>query len=159
MPFQKGNKPRNTKEITWVVNDRSCWICTSHYKDYDGYPRKWINGKKQKISRIFYEKYKGLIPQGMHVLHTCDTPACINPDHLWLGTHYENMQDMAKKGRTAHLIREQNGEKNHMAKLTESQVLEIRSMSGFQREIAQKYGISRQIVSDIKNYRKWKHLI
>jgi hypothetical protein len=95
MQFQKGNKLQpKPKEIAWTMNDRSCWICTSHYRDHDGYPKKMINGKPKRIHRIFFEKYKGPIPQGLQVLHTCDTPACINPDHLFLGTQNDNMQDM-----------------------------------------------------------------
>ena len=149
----KGIYVRKPKEITWLVNERGCWICTSHSKDTNGYPQKWNNGKKQNIHRIFYEKYKGPIPQGLHVLHTCDTPACINPGHLWLGTHADNMQDKAEKKRSTY------GEKCGTAKLTEYQVLEIRSMSGTQQEIADKYGVSQHNVSDIKNHRLWKHLI
>jgi hypothetical protein len=153
MPFQKGNKGfRKPKEITWTVNERGCWICTSHSKDREGYPRKKINGKKQNIHRIFYEKYKGPIPQGLHVLHTCDTRACINPDHLFLGTQNDNMHDMAQKGRSTY------GEKHPNAKLTESQVLEIRFMLGTLLDIAEKYGISRNNVSLIKNRKRWKHL-
>jgi hypothetical protein len=146
---KRGPKP---KEIFWVVNERDCWICTSHSKDYYGYPLKSINGKMQKISRIFYEKYKGPIPQGMCICHNCDTPACINPSHLFLGTQNDNMQDKIKKGRSLY------GENNPSAKLTEVQILEIRSMSDTQQEIADKYGIAQPQVSLIKNYRLWKHV-
>jgi hypothetical protein len=151
MPFQKGNKV-NEKPICWTVNERGCWICTSHSKNIGGYPQKSINGKKQLISHIFYEKYKGSIPHGLCVLHTCDTPACINPGHLWLGTNADNVQDKVKKRRSTY------GEKHPMVKLTESQVLEIRSVSDTQREIAKKYGIAQNTVSYIKNYRLWKHV-
>jgi hypothetical protein len=146
---KRGPKP---KEISWAVSESGCWICTSHSKDAFGYPRKQINGKRQNIHRIFYEKYKGPIPQGLYVLHTCDTPACINPNHLFLGTHDDNMQDMVKKRRST------CGEKHPNVKLTEAQVLEIRSMSGTQQEIADEYGISHQNVSRIKNYHRWGHL-
>lgn len=65
----------------------------------DGYGQIMINKKRQRVHRISYETFKGNIPQGLYMCHTCDTPSCINPDHLFPGTHEENMQDMANKGR------------------------------------------------------------
>ncbi|KKM28097.1 hypothetical protein LCGC14_1568160 [marine sediment metagenome] len=75
----------------------NCWVCISCSPTYNGYPRVCRNGKQQKLSRYVWEKYFGPIPKGMFVLHKCDNRACINPEHLFLGTHKDNMQDMMKK--------------------------------------------------------------
>jgi hypothetical protein len=148
----KGIFLRKPKEITWAINERGCWICTSHPRDKDGYTTKWVNGTNKKIHRLMYELHRGIIPPNMCVCHVCDEPACINPSHLWLGTKDDNMHDRDKKGRTT------CGEKHHSAKLTGSQVLEIRSISDTQQEIAKKYGIAQNTVSKIKKRKTWKHL-
>jgi hypothetical protein len=89
---------RSIKPITYDVVGE-CWICTSHAPNSKGYPQIMINGKTLKLSRYVYNKEKGEIPQGMLICHSCDNPACINPLHLWSGTHKDNMQDMQAKGR------------------------------------------------------------
>ena len=148
MPFQKGHKGFNKgKEIAWAVNENGCWICTSHYKDNDGYPIKWINGRNVRISHIFFEKYKGQIPVGMCVCHTCDTPPCINPDHLWIGTNKENTIDMIMKGRSG------------FSKLRRKDIIEIRSLNETYRNIAIKYNVSCSRISDIKNKKSWSYII
>jgi len=89
-------REKKMKEITWDVNGFGCWICNSHAKDQAGYPKTCFNGKTTSISRIMYQKYKGEIPTGLFVLHDCpggDNPGCINPEHLRVGTHQENMND------------------------------------------------------------------
>ena len=72
-----------------------CWI----YGIGNNYGDILINGKKIKAHRFSYELHKGKIPKGMNVCHTCDIPACVNPNHLWIGTQKDNMQDKIKKGR------------------------------------------------------------
>ncbi|HDZ25327.1 MAG TPA: HNH endonuclease [Candidatus Aminicenantes bacterium] len=75
-----------------------CWECTSHARSR-GYPTIDRNGRHVGISRYIWEKHFGSIPKKLLVLHKCDSPACINPEHLFLGTHKDNMQDAARKGR------------------------------------------------------------
>lgn len=67
-------------------------------KDYSGYGRIW-NGENRTAHTVAYEEFIGPIPEGMHILHTCDNPPCINPEHLWLGTHDDNMADKGHKKR------------------------------------------------------------
>lgn len=83
----------------YTVNSNGCWIWTgSFFKD--GYGQMKRNGKNLKAHRVFFEAHKGPIPEGLCVLHKCDTPACVNPEHLWAGTNLQNIQDRDRKNRT-----------------------------------------------------------
>ena len=62
----------------------------------------WVDGRKQKAHRVAWILLRGPIPDGMHVLHTCDNPPCVNPSHLFLGTHSDNHKDSARKGKNGH---------------------------------------------------------
>lgn len=101
--------------------------------------------------------HMGEIPMGMIVCHTCDNRQCTNPDHLWLGTHKENTQDKIKKGRS----NTPKGEQLKVSKINAEQVLEIRKHLENRltcSEIGRQYGISRKIISRIKNGETWKHV-
>jgi DNA-binding XRE family transcriptional regulator len=103
--------------------------------------------------RVAYEVYRGPIPDGMHVCHKCDNRICVNPDHLFLGTHAENMADMSKKNRQA------RGADNGSAKLTEIDVRAIRAEnSKSQSELGKDYGVSQSYISKIKRRESWKHV-
>lgn len=97
----------------------------------------------------------GPVPRGLHVLHKCDVRCCINPAHLFLGTHVDNMADMKAKGRENHL----KGEAHGVAKLTENQVREIRMDTRNQRDIAADYGLCQATVWSIKHRIAWKHVL
>lgn len=152
---------RKQREITWFIDEDGCWICDNHCRNTDGYPIKKVNGHFKNISHIMYKRVHGenSIPNGMFLLHSCDNPNCINPDHLSIGTHAENMQQMVDRGRQ----KNQTGSLNEMAKLKESDVIEIKKLlkdgTLFHREIAEKYNVSRGTITDINNNRKWSHII
>ena len=75
-----------------------CWQWTGTTND-DGYGKIGVNGKKVGAHRYSYELHNGPIPEGMHVLHSCDNPGCANPKHLSIGTHKQNMEQRDARGR------------------------------------------------------------
>ena len=121
-----------------------CWAWTAAM-DRNGYGRVGRNGKIVFAHRASWEMRHGPITDGAFVLHGCDNPACVNPDHLFLGTQAENMKDMRKKGRGRMPIGVRvYGERNGATKLSDEAVTEIRSLAGIlpQRSVAARYGIS-----------------
>jgi hypothetical protein len=108
--------------------------------------------------RVAYELARGDIPEGLDVLHHCDTPSCVNPAHLFLGTHAENMADMARKGRAKP---RPPGYAGRAAKLTSAEVLAVReaAMSGVsQKELASRYGVDPSLVSLVVNRKIWRYV-
>jgi hypothetical protein len=93
----------------------------------------------------------------MQVLHKCDNPSCINPEHFFLGTNTDNVRDKMFKHR--HRNNTPKGERHWWAKLTRQQAIEIYNEVGSQYKIAQKYGITQSTVSGIKRGVTWKGLI
>lgn len=94
------------------------------------------------------------IPKGLYVLHHCDNPSCVNPDHLFLGTYQDNSDDMIRKGRDVHA----KGENHGCAKLNQSQAVEIRNKSGTipYKQLAKEYNVSESTIERIANGRRWK---
>jgi hypothetical protein len=108
--------------------------------------------------RVAWELANGPIPDGLLVLHRCDTPLCVNPKHLFLGTHQDNMADMHAKRRGSKL----RGEQKWNAKLTEDDVREIRAAyrngNTSRRKLAAQFGMSRTHIGNIVRGEKWKHV-
>lgn len=128
-----------------------CWSWTA-YTDRRGRGSISVNGKQQKSHRVSYELFIGDVPDGFHVLHHCDNPSCVNPDHLFLGTHDDNMKDMKAKGRAP------RGESSGVAKLTAEEVCEIRRSQETNVTLAARYDIAETTVSGIRHRKRWKHL-
>ena len=123
-------------------------------RDRQGYGVVWHEGKKIFAHRMEWSKANGPIPSGMCVLHKCDNPGCINVKHLFLGTRTENNKDRVAKKRSADV----SGEKHPASKLTETQVLAIRTDRRIQRAIAAEYGVDPSTISNIKRRRNWAHI-
>lgn len=138
--------------LSKVAKTESCWLWTGG-KSGRGYGA-FCSPDEKKAHRFSYSRYVGQIPQGLSVCHRCDNPACVNPDHLFVGTHTDNMKDKMSKGRGNHLV----GTKHPRSKLTESQVLAIRADNRRQVEIAESYGIKQAQVSEIKRRIAWTHI-
>lgn len=139
-----------------------CWNWTS-YSTKVGYGMiGWtINGIKyqQLAHRMSYELYKGPIPDNLMVRHICDNPGCVNPFHLEVGTHLENMADMVNRNRT----NKPYGIDQHCSVLTEQQVLEIRSkyVPGLysMTRLAEEYGVWPGTIRLIIRNITWTHLL
>jgi hypothetical protein len=119
-----------------------------------GYGTISISGAKRRVHRVAWEIARGPIPGGMAVCHRCDNRACIDVDHLFLGTLADNNADMMNKGRFVPVL----GEKNGRAKLTPEQVAAIVADPRGRVAIAAEYGISKYHVNALKRRRNWKHL-
>jgi hypothetical protein len=122
-----------------------------------GYGRINRNGKLVRIHREVWEFNHGPIPKGLCVRHSCDNPACININHLLIGTHAENMRDKSERGRVV----SSPGSSNGSAKLDESGVAEIKRRldSGETcAAIARDYPVSESNIRHIKKGRKWAHV-
>jgi len=130
----------------------------SMYREPAGYGRTNINGKTVSTHRLAIELEGITIPDGMYVCHHCDNPSCANPDHLFIGSNADNMNDMVAKGRNVYA----KGSSNSGSILTEEQVLEMRSLYSTsrytQRILGDMYGTSRCNVSMIVNRKHWKHI-
>ena len=115
------------KEIVLEEQDNGCIKCLSHCTDKDGYVRIRYNGKHDRLFRVLYQQKYGKIPKGLVLRHLCNNAWCVNVEHLKVGTHKENMEDMINcgrslKGKNNFKI---NGIKNGSNKLTEEEVKEI----------------------------------
>lgn len=113
-----------------------------------------IGKKVLKAHRISYVIHKGNIPEGYDVMHKCDTPMCVNPDHLEAVTTQENVLDCIRKGRGNKAA----GERNTKAKLTRDQVLEIMKLDWPTKILAERYGVSMSSIRRVKRGSSWRLL-
>lgn len=147
---------RFMKYVQKSDDPNGCWEWVG-YKFTDGYAAFWKDGKQNRASRVSYTLFVDDIPENMCVCHSCDNKLCVNPLHLFLGTHQDNMTDKVKKNRQYRPKGEDHG--NH--KLTEQSVYKIRELckNGYnQYRIADMFGISQSSVSEICNYKTWSCL-
>lgn len=137
-----------------------CWLWTGGVAGSRDYGGIWSKGKHWRAHRLSYEMYVGPIPDGMHVLHKCDCVKCVNPDHLFLGTHTDNMRDMENKGRGKRpAVRvPPRGEQQWSAKLTAEQVVAIRQDRRLNVVIGRELGVTGSLVGMIKSRKVWRHI-
>ena len=144
-----------------LPNENGCMIFTGgKTKKNLGYGLFYDRNGQKRAHRFSYEIHVGVIPSGLEVLHTCDTPSCVAPNHLKTGTHQENMQDAKNKGRTFR-IPPRHGESNNMSKLSEKDILEIRrqlKLGHTKIVIARRFDITRQNLRSIELGKTWGHI-
>lgn len=148
-----------------------CWMYVGQPSHNTSEHRPQLNlkahpdwGYAPTVPRVVWHYERGPIPGGLMVLHTCHRARCVNPDHLYLGDHEQNMRDMAEHGSV-------KGQKHPSSKLDDEQVREIRELYIRQyektsrgpwrsnaRELAEKFGVDRRTISDIVTGTRWGHL-
>lgn len=132
-----------------------CWEWTASRRQ-KGYGQFWMGNTMKRTHRLSWELLRGPIPDGLHVLHNCDNRLCVNPDHLRLGTHQENIAEMIAKGRNA-------------TKLTPELVREIRAAfqgvtgkkakGDLSRQLSAKYGVNTASIWSIRRGLKWRNVV
>ena len=159
-----------------------CWVwrCGRVTTGYGLFKVGGHPGTTYLAHRFAWENVCGQIPNGLFVLHACDNPSCVRPDHLFLGTHADNSADMVRKGRQAKISRPApwaagrnhwssrqpnsvlRGSVNPASKLTEQDVMTIRSIytagDTSQQMLADRYGVSQVAISLVVRREKWKHV-
>lgn len=126
------------------LSNSGCWNWTASVSNL-GYGVCSYNGGQAAAHRFSYVYFNGEIPDGMDVLHSCDNASCVNPSHLSVGTHQQNMIDRAVRLRGA-------------KKLNPELVRQIRNSNESQRKIAKSYGVTQALIWRIKTERIWKHV-
>lgn len=151
---RKSAAPMIDKFWARVQRTDGCWLWTGTVTvfGYGSVGSGVQSPKSLRAHRVSYELFKGPITEGMHVCHTCDNRRCVNPLHLFLGTIADNTADMVTKRRHGF------GESHSRARLTEADVLAIRSSTDSPTRIGRLYGVRRCTVSNIKAGRIWRHI-
>lgn len=145
----------------WARVDRSgeCWIWKKGKRT--GYGILRVNGGRMEAHRLAFELTFGPIPNRRIVCHKCDNPPCVRPDHLFLGTHKDNSEDMYRKGRNAGVV-QSKGTQNINAKLNEEAIRAIRWLCANGKSVprvARAYSIHPSTIYDILKGTTWGHVI
>jgi hypothetical protein len=147
----------------FIRAESGCWLWQRH-RTASGYGMLYYDGKMRSAHRVSFFVYRRPIPVGLCVCHSCDNPACVNPDHLWLGTQKENLQDASRKG---HMLGSQSphptlqGACNPQAKLNNRQVSVIRrarTLGVSCRFLATCFPVSHHTISEITRRVAWKNI-
>jgi hypothetical protein len=145
-----------------ITRGVGCWEWQGNINPVSGYGRLQFEKQMLFAHRVAYELYVGPIPEGMVICHHCDNPPCVRPDHLFLGTHADNVADKMNKGRWAGGSKP--GEAHHNSILTDEQVAAIRAAlrqplrHGDVRKIARQYNVDESTIHHIKSGRAWRHI-
>jgi hypothetical protein len=138
-----------------VPGGDACWNWSGS-NNGNGYGIVRGRGKKKVFAhRASYRCFVGPIPEGLHVLHSCDNPRCVNPGHLHLGTHADNMREAAERELMC------RGEDRPNAKLDWASIASIRirrARGEFQRELAKEFGVDRSLISRVCSGQRWRPL-
>lgn len=141
--------------LAWnsTINQQTgCWEKQGPYRGQRGYCAVQHKGDDDYGHRFSYRLLIGPIPDDMIVRHKCDNPPCFNPDHLELGTHDQNMEDMRSRNRSG------LGRRNTQAKLTEIEVLEIASSAESRQTLAERFGVHPSNIRSIQSGNSWSHI-
>lgn len=153
--YQRGSPEERFWKYVDKKSDNECWnwlgVCNNK-----GYGKIKINQKDISAHRFSWELHFGKIPKDLYICHHCDNPPCVNPNHLFLGTSKDNIDDMKNKNRQA------KGENNGNSKLTSKQVEEIKRLyyegKITQIEIAKIFNVAHTTILNINRNKTWKHI-
>lgn len=141
----------SSEPVPWT----GCWLWSKKSTFPRGYGSAWHKNKQWRAHRLSYEAFVGPIPEGYVVMHLCNNTACVNPEHLQVGTQSENVQYAYTCGRA-----DRSGEHHHMHKLVEDDVLFIRyaASCGYRyNELATVLGVTPSTVEDVAHNRTWRN--
>jgi hypothetical protein len=156
----KGPKPKDPRQrfLALVEKTDSCWLWKgARNARRGGYGVFNLNRKAVCASRAAYLLFVGGIPRGKFIFHSCDTPPCVNPKHLWLGDPQSNMDDMVSKGRYVSRVLPR-GELHHKTKLTAEDVVEIKRSSSSSYALAKQFGVCDSTIRNIRRGVTWSHI-
>jgi len=134
-----------------VAKESGCWEWNSSFTR-QGYGQARIGQTMKAMHRFFFEHHKGPVNSGALICHRCNNRKCVNPAHLYAGTHKQNSADAIAAGTTT------KGERMGTSKLKESEAISIRESNMPALDIAAKYSISVWTVFDIRSGRRWSYL-
>lgn len=170
MPREYSTIPVESRFQAKVERTSDCWLWHGT-RDPHGYGILWVRGRNVRAHRLSWELHYGPVPAGMNVLHHCDNPTCVRPDHLFLGTHADNVADKVAKGRQAsgerhgarrHRERMPRGERNGNARLAADDVREIRRLyavgTATQTALAARFGVTQRVIWQIVHRLTWRHV-
>ena len=142
-------------DALYIIDNNGCWIWQGEIDQY-GYGQLYIGGSKLSTHRLSYELFNGEILPKMDICHSCDVKHCVNPNHLWMGTHRENMQDASKKGIMP------RGERAGQSKLKNNDVIEMiglyKTGNYSTYALGKQFGIDASTAYDVIVGNTWKHI-
>jgi len=149
---------RERFDSKWMPEPNTgCWLWIA-YAHANGYGQFNVTATQpRRAHRVAYELYVGPIPAGLCACHRCDTPLCVNPDHLFLGTHRDNVADKMAKGRGG----DRRGEASGRARLTEAQVLQVMALcrgGATRASVAARFGVASGTIRSIVKGLTWSHV-
>ena len=135
-----------------------CWLWMAAVSKPNGYACLNVGKTVKRAHRLAYQLAHGRkLTSKMDVCHRCDVRSCVNPDHLFIGGRVDNMRDCIEKGRFQYLP-VLKGEESPNSKLTEADVIAIRSDRRSQRELSRVYGVNKGTIACIRNRKTWRHI-
>lgn len=157
--FARPRAPIYERMMRMVSRTTECWLYLGA-RDPKGYGSMAADGRRDKCHRISFIHHHGAIPTGLWVLHKCDVPNCVNPDHLYAGTPRQNSDDMMRRKRwRPQYSKTTRPAINPAAKLNPDAVRDIRSSKAQGVELARRFGVSRGLVSAVRVGRVWRHVV
>ena len=135
-----------------MVRTDTCWIWQGATSS-TGYGVFSLNGSSVGAHRIAYTMTRGPIPKGMEICHRCDVPKCVNPSHMFIGTHADNMRDKALKRRAPRLTGKSNGQSKITPALARAIFIRYKAGGVTQDDVARMFRVKRSKVADVVNRR------